>query len=307
MRILIIICCCLASITSSSQNNKPDTTKTEIGTPGNPGVKPGQPLKPGETSTETAGKAKNDTPKKISSTELTTQSVLSPLVSYNFLGNKNNSLSSLTPVVNYGWTKEISKKNERTFLLGINPYVAGQVRIKDSTTFLPALMLPGIAGINIQSILVFNDKPDKHGHFLWFPLNVGLKLNSDFQDSGKNILQHNFRTGFGYKLDNYFQIGVQHVWAWHNITTNSYENFKSAFRKETTKISYLTIVLETFLGDPNKAGVNAGNNSILYLEWRCVTNKGDYSIFPNKQILTIGFRKDLNLSNIAPAAGMSHN
>lgn len=226
-------------------------------------------------------------------------SVLSPLLAYNF-SSGNNTLGNLTPVVNYGWNKETGKFLGGKCLLAANPYSAGQINIKDSNAYLPALMLPGIAGLNLNMFITYGND---NFQFIWFPLNFGLKLNTNFQDSSKIIFQHNFRTGFGFKYSTLFQMGMQYTWGWHNLTSESEQAFKKLFNTQKTNISYITVTLETMLNNPQSSGKSG--SSILFLEWRCLTNKGSFSGLPNAQILTIGFRKDLNLSNLtvlSPAA-----
>lgn len=229
-------------------------------------------------------------------------SVLSPLLSYNF-SSGNNTLGNLTPVINYGWTKTAGNFLGGKCMLAANPYSAGQINIKDSNAYLPALMLPGIAGLNLNMILTYGND---NFQFIWFPLNFGLKLNTNFQDSSKIILQHNIRTGFGIKYSSLFQLGIQYTWGWHNLTSESEQAFKKVFNTQKMNISYITVTLETMLNNPSGSGqAGGGNSSVLFLAWRCLTNKGSFNGLPNAQILTIGFRKDINLSSLsslAPAA-----
>lgn len=234
-----------------------------------------------------------------------TKSVLTPLLSYNFSGGKN-SLSNLTPVINYGWIKKIGKAfwGRATWELAINPYSAGQIDVKDSANYLPALMLPGIAGININNFFTFNENGS--GHFIFYPANFALKLNTNFQDSGRIIAQYNVRCGLGFRYDDHFQIGVQHTWAWHNLTSESDESFKKVFNTEKSRVSYVTVVFETYFNTSHAANTDAEGNdksNVLFVEWRCLTNRGDFKGFPNDRILTLGFRKTLNLSNINLAPG----
>ncbi|WPV65280.1 hypothetical protein [Chitinophaga sp. LS1] len=234
-----------------------------------------------------------------------TKSVLTPLLSYNFSSGKNN-LSNLTPVINYGWIKTIGKAfwGRAKWELAINPYSAGQIDVKDSANYLPALMLPGIAGININNFFTFNE--NGNGHFILYPVNFALKLNTNFQDSGRIIAQYNVRCGMGFRYDDHFQIGIQHTWAWHNLTSESEESFKKVFNTEKSRISYVTVVFETYFNTSHEANTDVDGNdksNVLFLEWRCLTNRNDFKGFPNDRILTLGFRKTLNLSNLSLAPG----
>lgn len=245
----------------------------------------------------------NDNTKDKSSPDFS--KVLTPLLSYNF-SSGNTSLSGLTPIIYYGWTKDFNlqkdKKNSNLFTLGIQPYAAGELKIKDSSNYIPALMLPGIAGINVTTMFQFGHGSAK---FLWSPLNLGLKLNTNFKDSNTTILQHNIRTAIGFKYTDYMQLAIQFTAGWHNLTSESNDNFKKIFNHGATDITYLTIVFQTILNKANttNAGKSLATNNILFLEWRCLTNKGAFPNLPNNQILTIGLRKDFDLTSLIPGAG----
>jgi hypothetical protein len=216
-------------------------------------------------------------------------SVLEPLLSYNFSGGNNN-LSNLTPVIKYGWERKMNKK----WTLAINPYAAGQIDVKDSTNMIPGLMLPGIAGLRINNFIEF-PAGDDNGKIVWYPINLGLKLMTNYLDSSQVLVQSNIRTGIGYSLENYFQFGISYTYGWHNITSESESHFKNIFKRNKTNISYLTVVLETYL----KKEVESP--TLLFFEWRGLLNKDDFRL-PNSKILTIGFRKQFSLDNLAPAA-----
>lgn len=257
--------------------------------PNDPVFVPEGPVTPDDTPTPPSGE---------------TKSVLTPLLSYNFSGGKNN-LSNLTPVINYGWIKELRRAfwGSAKWELAVNPYSAGQIDVKDSANYLPALMLPGIAGININNFFTFNE--NGKGHFILYPVNFALKLNSNFQDSGRVMAQYNYRCGLGFRLDDHFQVGVQHTWGWHNLTSESSENFKQVFKTDKSRISYLTVVFETYFNNEDGANADLDGNeksNVLFVEWRCLTNRRDFQGFPNDRMLTFGFRKTLNLTNLAPGA-----
>jgi hypothetical protein len=216
--------------------------------------------------------------------------VLFPLLSYNFSGNKEG-LSNLTPIINYGWQRELGSWLYGNWTLTINPYVAGQIDIDDSTSFVPGLMLPGTGGLRTN---LFWEAGNDNAKLILFPANFGIKLIANFLDSSKTIAQHNFRTGAGFKMKDYFMIGAQYTFAWHTLTSESESNFKQLLKSKTTDIQYLTITLDTYLkrSDPT--------NSILFAEWRGLVGE-NFKGLPNTKILTIGFRKEFSLDNIAPA------
>lgn len=216
---------------------------------------------------------------------------LEPLLAYNFSGNNKN-FSGLTPVINYGHTKTFGKLFWGAWDLGINPYAAGQINVDDSVSFIPGLMLPGIAGIKINNLIKYKAG---EGQIIFSPLSFGLKLITNFSDSNNTIIQHNLRTGLGYNNGNWFQIGVQFTYGWHNATSESEESFKKIFKKSSTDIKYLTIILETYLNG------NASQDNILFAEWRGLLDRGSFQGFPNLKILTIGFRKQLDIDNLFPA------
>ncbi|WP_121811226.1 hypothetical protein [Mucilaginibacter kameinonensis] len=220
--------------------------------------------------------------------------ILGALLSYNFSGNKKG-LSNLTPVVNYGWTRTMATSKDERFHydLSINPYVGGQIDIRDSTSYIPGLMLPGTAGITINNFLRF--KMGK-GELAWSPVNFGLKLVSNFADSTLTVVQHNLRSGLAFSYDDLFIMGIQYTYAWHNATSESEKTFKTVFNKRATDLQYLMISLQTKISSKE-----ANTPLYFFAEWRGLLNQGPYKTYDNLKILTFGFRAEMNLNFGAPA------
>ena len=91
-------------------------------------------------------------PTSTQSDESEKKNVLGALLSYNFSGNKKG-LSNFTPVIDYGWSKTLIGGSDVKWTLSINPYAAGQINIDDSASYLPGLMLPGVAGLRINNFI----------------------------------------------------------------------------------------------------------------------------------------------------------
>ena len=86
---------------------------------------------------------------------------LSALVSYNFLGGNNTSISNLTPEVFYGWNKRfLNKKKVPSFQVKVGPYVSSQIAVKDSSAYLPALMMQGNGGLIVNTYFIFEKKKE---------------------------------------------------------------------------------------------------------------------------------------------------
>lgn len=233
--------------------------------------------------------------------------VIEALLSYNFSSN-NKGLKNLTPVINYGWMRDFFKKTEIVngekidifkWRFSINPYAAGQIDVKDSGSYIPALMLPGIAGLRINSFLYF--KVGK-GNLILAPLNFGFKLFSNFSDSSMTIAQHNIRSFLGFTYNDLFQMGVQYTYGWHNSTSESEKIYRQLFSLHATDIQYLTISLETRLSQQS-----SNKPMYFFAEWRGLLNKSRFSPFDNTKIITFGVRSSMDIENLAPAKRASRN
>lgn len=222
---------------------------------------------------------------------------LSALVSYNFLGGNNSSISNLTPEVFYGWNKKlpIKKSEKASFQLKVGPYVSSQISVKDSSAYLPALMMQGNGGILLNTYLVFGGK----SKFIISPLCFGLKFLSGFTDTTKTLIQHNLRFAAGYQYDDVVALTAQYTIGWHGLTSQAEENYKEVF--ETTGLmpaKYLNITLQTKISSQKDAPENAW---YLFATWRSFLNNKDYNNLPNQKILSLGVRKSLDFTAGTPA------
>lgn len=247
----------------------------------------------------------NDVSSEASRTEK--DNVLTPFLNYNFTGNKRG-LSNLTPVIDYGFSistslnkkswKEKDKTPKVDFIFAVNPYLAGQISVQDSLSYLPGLMLPGNAGIRVD--MYFKVKLGDCA-FSFYPLNFGYKVITNFTDSSRTIFQHNLRSGFAFSISDKFILGFQHSIAWHNSTSESENTYKKFLKRDYTDLRYLLISLQTQL---NKS---VGNQSYLYAEWRGVIHQDDWKDLPNTRIFTLGFKKDISLGASMPARSYRSN
>ena len=232
-------------------------------------------------------------------------SYIAAMANANFVGN-NKFLSNLTPVVNLGAIIDLKKKSYGkaglfSWRLDINPYIGAQIDTKDSVSFIPAMMLGGRAGLGLNNYLSWGTE---NVEFTWMPLGFGLKILPDLKDSAVNIWQHNFRTGVSLKYQDIFILGVQYTYGFHNTTSESRNFYKTVFSKSGTDIQYLTLTGQFFVKSENEDT----KSNYLFIEWRGLLNKKAYEPFINNTIITIGFRKDLVLTNtfataVAAASG----
>lgn len=213
---------------------------------------------------------------------------LGVLASANFVGN-NKFLNNLTPVVNLGGVVPLIGPGEKGFslLLDINPYLGGTIDAKDSVAYIPALMLYGKGGFVFNSYLNFEIKKTC---ITIMPFGFGLKFIPDLQDSSLNVIQHNIRGGIAIRYSNDFLLSGQITHGWHNLTSQSKENFNTVFSRKTTDISYLTVLAQLALRGKKNAITN-----YIYFEWRGLLSKERYAPFTNNAILTLGLRKTLEL------------
>jgi len=225
------------------------------------------------------------------------QNNLSALVSYSFLGGNNASVSNLTPEIFYGWNKifPINSKNKKVFQFKVGPYVSSQISVKDSSAFLPALMMQGNGGILFNTYFVLGDK----SKFIISPVCLGIKFLSGFSDSSITLIQHNLRFATGYQYQDLVALTIQYSIGWHNLTSQSEENYKNIFETNDLKSAhYLNITLQTKISNQK---ASSGNAWYLFATWRAFLNKADFNNLPNQKILSLGIRKTLDFTAGTPA------
>jgi hypothetical protein len=174
--------------------------------------------------------------------------------------------------------------------LDVNPYIGGQIDTKDSSSFIPALMLYGRAGLGLNNYLSWGADKAK---IILMPFGFGLKLVPNIRDTNTIIVQHNLRAGVAIQYANTFLIGIQYTYGFHNSTSESKIFYNKTFAQNATDIRYLTIS-----GQFSVKGNSNDINNYVFIEWRGLLNKKSYEAFTNNAIITFGLRKDLSLSTI---------
>jgi hypothetical protein len=300
----------------SHSSNAPATTDLQTDgkpqTSGNQPVPGSNPNNPATTDLQTDGKPQTtgnavgaNTPGGIEKPDETppgeedsegNSNLLGGLINYNF-SEGNKKLGNFTPVVDYGWSATLLNKTKHPKFnidFNANPYIAGQIDVKDSSSYIPAMMLPGNAGIKVNFILRITE-----GDFTFFgsPANFGFKLLSNFADSTQILAQHNIRQSLGIAFKNDFIIGAQWTHGWHNSTSESEKLFNDIFSKKATDIKYLTVTLQMRLKTKK-----VDTPTIFYAEWRSLLDKSKFSSFSNIRIFTIGIRSDISLDKANPSS-----
>lgn len=214
------------------------------------------------------------------------------LLGYNFSGG-NTGLGNFTPAIYYGYSATPITKKKFNWDISVNPYVAGQISIKDSSAYVPGLMLPGTAGIKIDNFLRF--KTGDVTQLALMPACFSYKLITSFGDSVNILAQHNFRSGLAFQYDDLFMIGIQYTMAWHNSTSQSEVAFEKIFDTTVTDVQYLTVSLQTKLPSIK--------NSYLFAEWRNMMHNERLRDLPNGKIITLGVRVEMRFEHAGPAAG----
>ncbi len=234
---------------------------------------------------------------------------LAPLLDFNFTGKKNT-WSNLTPAVFYGWSfskgltrtkkgKE-DKPDKKVKLWGntfqVGPYIGSSIKIQDSTSYLPALMLPGNGGLQVNYFMTLF-KEEKFSIVIC-PINFGLKVVSGFADSMPSVVQHSIRHSIAFRFADYFSASVQYTTGWHNSTTFSQENFEKIFKNRNSKVAYWNIGLTTRLSE-NLFGSETDKKAPMYLtiNWRSLAKPSDKFNLPNSRIITLGITTTLDLKS----------
>ncbi|WP_286844146.1 MULTISPECIES: hypothetical protein [Sphingobacterium] len=210
---------------------------------------------------------------------------LNALLSFNFSGN-NKGLSNLTPIVNYGWIEKWKLREKSKIALEIQPYAGGQINMRDSSSYIPGLMLPGVAGIKVD--LSYRYENQDGFSFMLAPINFGYKLISNFADTTVTVAQHNLRTIGAIQFKDKFTLSVQYTYGWHNSISESSSAFRSIFGKDATDIQYLNLNLQTKL-----TNTTSKMPTYLYIEWRGLLNSDKYNSFQNTRIISIGLRTEM--------------
>lgn len=231
---------------------------------------------------------------------------LSTLLNFNFAGEQNG-WTNLIPVVFYGWTKT-GKNNFRVknrsnkkpigiwknaFQMG--PYIGTTTALKDSTSFLPSLMLPGNGGLQVNYFMTFFN--DSGFNIKFSPVNFGLKVISGYADTTLSVVQHNLRTSVAIEFADYFNASVQFTRGWHNLTTKSGDNFSTIFSSPDTKITYWNVNLTTRLSDDLFGKDQASSPIFLSISWHSLARTSHYGGLPNSKFITIGLLTDLNITS----------
>jgi hypothetical protein len=152
-------------------------------------------------------------------------------------------------------------------------------------------MLPGPANISLNMFHRYNCSKGK----LQFinMLGTSLKMMGN-NENNQSLTQNNIKASMGIAFLKLFQLTAEHTWAWHNITTEAEENFKSTFHTNSTNVRYLTLTLE---------GYSQAMNLFLVFSWRkFLTNSACVDGYAkDAKIVSLGVRKDLDLLS-QPAA-----
>jgi hypothetical protein len=239
-----------------------------------------------------------------------TSSKLDALLNFNFVGNQNG-WSNLTPIVFYGWTisgmayrkdKEAkaadgNKVKHRLFgnAVQIGPYVGSTIAIKDSSSYLPALMLPGNAGVEVNYFMTFGN--EKKFSVVFCPINFGLKVISGYTDSSVSLVQHNIRHALGIRYGDYFTLSAQYTTGWHNATSHSEENYNKLFPNVTDKVRYWNVTLNTRLSENLFGGTTNSSPLYLSLNWRSMVDASNLGNFPNSRFITVGIITNIDLKS----------
>jgi hypothetical protein len=210
---------------------------------------------------------------------------LAPLLGYTF--NNRGGWANLTPEIFLGFDSMVYEPESRIYAvrLRFGPTISSSSEAFDSSNCFRAMMLPGPAslGLNVYtSIPVLSDKIRIVGL-------TGGTLKVLGRTSGeKSITQNNVRLGGGVEFLKLLMLSAEHVWAWHNITNESEENFEALFQRDRTNIRYLTVNIE---------GYSEAMELFMFFSWRKFLTPAQFSpeFRSDTKVVSIGVRKDLDL------------
>jgi hypothetical protein len=204
---------------------------------------------------------------------------LAGLVNYSFVNGAK--LENFIPEITYGFTERYKK-----WVFKANPYASSQLSAKDSSSFLPVLMSPGTAGFRFVAGYYLDTNNWK---FSLTPLTLNFKAFSSFQDTAITIFQHGFEISAGLQYSNKIALTARIGANWHNLTTNSENNFNTVFGTRATDAYYMNIMLQT--------QINPDAEKPLYLvfAYNVFLNPKQLGNLPNSRMLSIGIRKDIHL------------
>lgn len=223
---------------------------------------------------------KTDTPKTDTGPVTVPKNDLSGFGSYNF-GGGNTGFTNPQAEAEYGFHFQFTKVGYIEF----RPSIATAINAGLSKYYIPALLLPSAANININTFFPLGN------NIIISPINFGLKFLGGFTDSAKTIIQHNIRTGITFSLSNLMLLQAQYTWGWHNSTDDSQRNYEYVFKNNNSSIQYLTLTLQGRV-----SASNAKTPSYIIIQWRGLTNPGQFPGLQNFRIFTIGFAATLNKS-----------
>lgn len=226
---------------------------------------------------------------------------LSILATYSFLGDSGSSSNNLTPEIFYGWHEKFQLSGKFSFQVKTGPYLASQISIKDNKSYLPAIMLPGNGGVVANSYLVYTW--ENESKIFLSPIALGIKFLPGFLDTNETIIQHNFRNALGFQLKDLLILSIQYTQGWHNLTSQSSENFEKIFEiSKGEKAKYLNITLQTKIFDKDTAGAKSKMDGwYLFASWRNFLNNEDFGHLPNEKIISLGLRKSFDFTSGTPA------
>jgi hypothetical protein len=231
------------------------------------------------------------TPKTGNSSTASASSGLEGLMSYNFVNN-NASITNLTPVVYYSWTKSYNFKGNFGGTFEVGPYTSSQIDVSKSQTYVPGLMTSGNFGLIINHYFTLKFGDNK---FYISPINVGLKILPGFSDSSKTLIQTNIRPSLTYQYSSLFAVTCQFTDAWHNISSDSQKNFEYIFGNQNTNVSYLTVTLQTRVSSSTSVTTKT-LPTYFVIQWRdFLTNNSAFNSLSNRRFLTFGFKVGLDI------------
>ena len=223
----------------------------------------------------------------------TTSSDLSPSLNLNFAGGKS-AWANINPVVFYGFSvSHKGKAIDWDMLMG--PYIGSQIPIKDNTSYLPALMLPG-SGIQFNNYFTFGQDLK----ITISPINLGLKIISGFTDSSTTILQHSIRTAIAFNYLGKLQISAQLTNGWHNSTTSSQTYFSQVFNTNNSHVEYLIVSFQGLLPSLNSSSTNststASHPMYFVLNWQNFLSK-NLLYLPNSRFFSFGLITNIDFTS----------
>lgn len=204
---------------------------------------------------------------------------------FEFSDHDKNILSQLRPGLSLGVPDELGRGLR---LLG-TLRLASPIDADETDEYAETLVSSGTFNVSMGVDYTLPLFRQDRGSLRVIPFGM-VKLRPGLADStsaGTDVVfaQHGLGLAAVFQYANTLLLSAHHVWAWHNLTTDSETHFFERFTTRTiTDVRYWNVGVQINTG---KIG---GQQTSFYLEWRALVNEDAFADFGDTKTLVFGFR-----------------